>query len=595
MAKPFVNIHSDIISDALTGASAARTAARPPAASNAPPPPTAAGSSFFQPPTPQAPSTSAAASLAPAVDAAVQQPSVDANAAELATTEPTADAATPNDLIQLEPGELAPLSETIQLDDLWNTLSDCLVELEETADHHAVLVLQPAVEAFFLVHASTSVQVPPANAAASAPAPTDAAAAAAPPQQPQSATAPATNEDNIHIDAATLADNLAAAATEQLPAVRPLSPIDDDGDGDGEIIDADVPSPDPVTIDEAAATNAASAIDVVQRMVEDDDDDEDDPAAREQSAAAAKSASAATPTAPLTEDQKKFLQFAEKHRTVLNQILRQSTVHLSDGPFAVLVDHTRILDFDVKRRYFRTELERMDEGVRREELAVHVHRVTVFEDSFRELYRRNPEEWKNRFYIVFEDEEGQDAGGLLREWYVIISREIFNPMYALFTVSPGDRVTYMINPSSHCNSNHLFYFKFVGRVIGECTLPVVVSEVKWAQRVFLPILVSSQGNLRQQAARVLFHARLLQAHSRHRGEHTGHGIGGLRFLQGSGVPDGEPHRFARLRSDVQLGGAGVWRDRGARSDTEWTQCGRVGEEQAVLHSLGVPAEDERFD
>jgi E3 ubiquitin-protein ligase HUWE1 len=50
---------------------------------------------------------------------------------------------------------------------------------------------------------------------------------------------------------------------------------------------------------------------------------------------------------------------------------------------------------------------------------------------------------------------------------VIISREIFNPMYALFTISPGDRVTYMINPSSHCNSNHLFYFKFVGRVIGK--------------------------------------------------------------------------------------------------------------------------------
>lgn len=55
----------------------------------------------------------------------------------------------------------------------------------------------------------------------------------------------------------------------------------------------------------------------------------------------------------------------------------------------------------------------------------------------------------------------------MREWYVIISREIFNPMYALFTVSPGDRVTYMINSSSHCNPNHLCYYKFVGRVIGK--------------------------------------------------------------------------------------------------------------------------------
>lgn len=75
----------------------------------------------------------------------------------------------------------------------------------------------------------------------------------------------------------------------------------------------------------------------------------------------------------------------------------------------------------------------------------------------------------NNFRIMnffFPDEEGQDAGGLLREWYMIISRDIFNPMYALFTVSPGDRVTYMINSSSHCNPNHLCYYKFVGRVIG---------------------------------------------------------------------------------------------------------------------------------
>lgn len=64
-----------------------------------------------------------------------------------------------------------------------------------------------------------------------------------------------------------------------------------------------------------------------------------------------------------------------------------------------------MLDFDVKRRYFRTELERMDEGIRREELAVHVRRSHVFEDSFRELHRRNADEWKNRFYIVFEGKD----------------------------------------------------------------------------------------------------------------------------------------------------------------------------------------------
>ena len=97
-----------------------------------------------------------------------------------------------------------------------------------------------------------------------------------------------------------------------------------------------------------------------------------------------------------------FLNLSETHRTVLNQILRQSNTPLSDGPFSVLVDHTKVLDFDVKRRYFRQEIDRMDEGSRRDDLDVHVKREHVFEDSYRELHRKSPEEWKNRFYIVFK-------------------------------------------------------------------------------------------------------------------------------------------------------------------------------------------------
>ena len=74
---------------------------------------------------------------------------------------------------------------------------------------------------------------------------------------------------------------------------------------------------------------------------------------------------------------------------------------------------------------------------------------------------------KANLYVTFDGEEGQDAGGLLREWYLIIAREMFNPNYALFKTTPGDRVTYMPNPSSHINPEHLTYFKFVGRIIAK--------------------------------------------------------------------------------------------------------------------------------
>lgn len=48
------------------------------------------------------------------------------------------------------------LSEQLQLDKLWDALSVCLTSLAKMPDSHAVLVLQPTVEAFFLVHAGLS-------------------------------------------------------------------------------------------------------------------------------------------------------------------------------------------------------------------------------------------------------------------------------------------------------------------------------------------------------------------------------------------------------------------------------------------------------
>lgn len=121
-------------------------------------------------------------------------------------------------------------------------------------------------------------------------------------------------------------------------------------------------------------------------------------------------------------------RMSEMHRIVLNQILRQSTTPLSEGPFSVLVDYTRVLDFDVKRRYFRQELERMDDGVRREDLAVHVRRDNIFEDSFRELHRRTPDEWKHRFYIVFEG-LCSICIKLFSKWFILKTLE--NPYYVL--------------------------------------------------------------------------------------------------------------------------------------------------------------------
>lgn len=56
-------------------------------------------------------------------------------------------------MLECSVDELIPrLSDQLSLGELWHTLSGCLTELARTSDRNAVLVLQPAVEAFFLVH-----------------------------------------------------------------------------------------------------------------------------------------------------------------------------------------------------------------------------------------------------------------------------------------------------------------------------------------------------------------------------------------------------------------------------------------------------------
>lgn len=53
-----------------------------------------------------------------------------------------------------------------------------------------------------------------------------------------------------------------------------------------------------------------------------------------------------------------------------------------------------------------------------------------------------------------------------REWFFLISHEIFDPSYGLFQYSAHDNYTLQINWMSGINPEHLTYFKFIGRIMG---------------------------------------------------------------------------------------------------------------------------------
>jgi E3 ubiquitin-protein ligase HUWE1 len=68
---------------------------------------------------------------------------------------------------------------------------------------------------------------------------------------------------------------------------------------------------------------------------------------------------------------------------------------------------------------------------------------------------------------VFHGEEGIDAGGVSREFFLVLSRAMFNPGYLLFTPATDNTSVFQPNPLSHWNTDHLRYLRFVGRVVGK--------------------------------------------------------------------------------------------------------------------------------
>lgn len=69
----------------------------------------------------------------------------------------------------------------------------------------------------------------------------------------------------------------------------------------------------------------------------------------------------------------------------------------------------------------------------------------------------------------FIGEEGIDAGGLAREWFQLVTEEVFDPDMGLWQSSAGNQMSMQINPASEmsCPDDHLSYFRFLGRVMGK--------------------------------------------------------------------------------------------------------------------------------
>jgi len=125
-------------------------------------------------------------------------------------------------------------------------------------------------------------------------------------------------------------------------------------------------------------------------------------------------------------------------------------------------------DYKQKYEFFKNKLSKTTPRDMPNRFEMKIDRRTILNDSFRAIQRvKKPEYLKARLWIEFSREKGLDYGGVAREWFYLLSKEMFNPYYGLFEYSSTDVYTLQINPNSgFCNDEHQQWFRFIGRVAG---------------------------------------------------------------------------------------------------------------------------------
>ncbi|RKF84004.1 putative E3 ubiquitin-protein ligase mug30 [Golovinomyces cichoracearum] len=123
-------------------------------------------------------------------------------------------------------------------------------------------------------------------------------------------------------------------------------------------------------------------------------------------------------------------------------------------------------------------------------LVLTVRRDCLVEDSLKavsEVVGTGSEEIKKGLRITFKGEEGIDAGGLRKEWFLLLVRDVFNPDHGMFTYDEDSRCCYF-NPNSFETTDQFF---LVGVVLGLAIHNSTILDVALPSFAFRKLLAAA--------------------------------------------------------------------------------------------------------
>ena len=153
-------------------------------------------------------------------------------------------------------------------------------------------------------------------------------------------------------------------------------------------------------------------------------------------------------------------------------------------------DAHRQMEIKAREAFFSSIMSRK---VVNQYLVLKVRRDCLVEDSLRsvsEVVGTGQEEIKKSLRIDFVGEEGLDSGGLRKEWFLLLVREVFDPEHGLFVYDEESHYCYF-NPNTFETSDQFF---LVGVLLGLAIYNSTILDVALPPFAFRRLLASAPNH-----------------------------------------------------------------------------------------------------
>mmetsp|Transcript_24039 Transcript_24039/g.31963 ORF Transcript_24039/g.31963 Transcript_24039/m.31963 type:complete len:755 (-) Transcript_24039:785-3049(-) len=129
----------------------------------------------------------------------------------------------------------------------------------------------------------------------------------------------------------------------------------------------------------------------------------------------------------------------------------------------------QIKSFEEKTQWFQETCSQLCVEWNEGHMRMNVRREYLLGDSMEAVMSLSRKDLRKVWRFEFIGEVGIDAGGLAREWFQLVTEEVFDPDMGLWQSTEANQMMMQINPASEisCPDDHLIYFRFLGRVMGK--------------------------------------------------------------------------------------------------------------------------------